>query len=204
MRQVLMRNCLVATAVGLLIGAPAILVGVQAPAGTTVFEGARLIVGDGQRADRERRVRRRRRAASRQVGRAADVKVPAGAARVDLTGKTVMPAIIDTHTHLSHDARGAHRRPAAPRLLRRRRGDEPRPGRRRRCRSRCARETHSGRRALPHRGPRHHDAGAGPHRRAVLDHQRGRRPARPCRSSPRRRSTSSRSGSTTATASTRS
>ena len=49
MRQVLMRNCLVATAVGLLIGAPAILVGVQAPpAGTTVFEGARLIVGDGQ------------------------------------------------------------------------------------------------------------------------------------------------------------
>ena len=60
MRQ-MVRNCLVATAVGLLIGAPAVLVGVQAPAGTTVFEGARLIVGDGQRADRERRVRRHRR-----------------------------------------------------------------------------------------------------------------------------------------------
>src|SRR5512138_3259044 len=36
-----------------------------------------------------------------QVGRAADVKVPANAARVSLAGKTVMPAIIDTHTHLS-------------------------------------------------------------------------------------------------------
>jgi hypothetical protein len=36
-----------------------------------------------------------------QVGRAADVRVPAGAARVNLAGKTVMPAIIDTHTHPS-------------------------------------------------------------------------------------------------------
>ena len=29
------------------------------------------------------------------------MQVPAGARRVDLRGKTVMPAIIDTHTHLS-------------------------------------------------------------------------------------------------------
>src|SRR5439155_8301995 len=29
------------------------------------------------------------------------ITVPAGAARVDLTGKTVMPAIIDTHKHLA-------------------------------------------------------------------------------------------------------
>ncbi len=36
-----------------------------------------------------------------QVGRADQVKVPAGAAKVDLAGKTVMPAIIDTHTHLA-------------------------------------------------------------------------------------------------------
>ena len=36
-----------------------------------------------------------------QVGSAADVRVPAGATRVNLAGKTVMPAIIDTHTHLS-------------------------------------------------------------------------------------------------------
>ena len=36
-----------------------------------------------------------------QVGRAADVKAPAGAARVSLTGKTVMPTIVDTHVHTS-------------------------------------------------------------------------------------------------------
>ena len=35
-----------------------------------------------------------------QVGRRGQVKVPAGAARVNLTGKTVMPAIVDTHTHM--------------------------------------------------------------------------------------------------------
>ena len=36
-----------------------------------------------------------------QVGRAADVKAPAGATRVSLTGKTVMPTIVDTHVHTS-------------------------------------------------------------------------------------------------------
>lgn len=35
-----------------------------------------------------------------QAGRAADVKVPAGATRVNLSGKTVMPMVIDTHVHL--------------------------------------------------------------------------------------------------------
>lgn len=72
----------------------------QTPAaGVTVFEGARVIVGDGRPpidnasfvVDGARIV---------QVGRAADVRGPAGAARVNLAGKTVMPAIIDTHTHL--------------------------------------------------------------------------------------------------------
>ena len=73
----------------------------QAPdvTGVTVFEGARLIVGDGSApienatfvVDETRLV---------EVGRTGAVEVPAGAARVDLTGRTVMPAIIDTHTHL--------------------------------------------------------------------------------------------------------
>ncbi len=99
MRQ-MVRNCLVATAVGLLIGAPAVLVGVQAPAGATVFEGARLIVGDGQPPiENGAFVVTGARIVS--VGRAADLKAPPGAARVSLTGKTVMPAIVDTHTHLS-------------------------------------------------------------------------------------------------------
>ena len=36
-----------------------------------------------------------------QAGSAADVRVPAGATRVNLAGKTVMPMMIDTHVHLS-------------------------------------------------------------------------------------------------------
>ncbi len=41
-----------------------------------------------------------------QVGPAASVQVPAGAARVNLAGKTVMPDLIDTHTHLSPTIEG--------------------------------------------------------------------------------------------------
>jgi len=73
----------------------------QAPT-VTAFEGARVIVGDG-RAPINSATIVVDGARITQVGRAADVKVPAGAMRVSLTGKTVMPAIIDTHTHLSQD-----------------------------------------------------------------------------------------------------
>jgi imidazolonepropionase-like amidohydrolase len=75
------------------------LVAVQAqPA--TVYEGARLIVGDGSApiADSAFVVENGRFTA---VGRKGQLKVPAGAAHVDLTGKTVMPAIVDAHKHLS-------------------------------------------------------------------------------------------------------
>ena len=68
----------------------------------TVFEGARVIIGDG-RAPIENATIVVDGARIAQVGRAADVKVPAGAARVSLAGKTVMPAIIDTHVHLSQE-----------------------------------------------------------------------------------------------------
>jgi len=71
---------------------------VEAPQ-ATVFEGARLIVGDGSEPieDAAFIVENDRFAA---VGQKGQLNVPAGAARVDLTGKTVMPAIIDTHKHL--------------------------------------------------------------------------------------------------------
>jgi imidazolonepropionase-like amidohydrolase len=36
------------------------------------------------------------------VGRQGELKVPNGAARVDLTGKTVMPVLIDAHSHLGY------------------------------------------------------------------------------------------------------
>ena len=43
--------------------------------------------------------------ATRSSRPAPGVAVPAGATRVNLAGKTVMPAIIDTHVHLSANAR---------------------------------------------------------------------------------------------------
>jgi imidazolonepropionase-like amidohydrolase len=63
-----------------------------------LYAGARLIPGDGgptiERA--EFLVEKGR---ITQVGRAGEVKAPAGVARVDLTGKTVMPTLISTHVH---------------------------------------------------------------------------------------------------------
>src|SRR6058998_1003457 len=73
----------------------------QAPTpAVTVFEGVRVIVGDG-RTPIENASFVVNGARFVRVGRAADVRVPAGATRVNLAGKTVMPMIIDTHTHLS-------------------------------------------------------------------------------------------------------
>src|SRR4051812_22048046 len=73
---------------------------VDAQAGVTAFEGARVIVGDGRPAI-ENAVFVVSGTKITAVGRAGQVKVPAGAMHVSLAGKTVMPAIIDTHTHLS-------------------------------------------------------------------------------------------------------
>ena len=74
----------------------------QAPqtGGVTVFEGARLIVGNGSAPieDATFIVQGNR---FTQVGRRGQLNVPAGAARVDLAGKTVMPAIVDTHAHFA-------------------------------------------------------------------------------------------------------
>src|SRR5262245_47558226 len=73
----------------------------QAPAsGVTVFENARVIIGDS-RAPLENASFVVNGSRFGQVGAAASVRVPAGATRVNLAGKTVMPAIVDTHTHLS-------------------------------------------------------------------------------------------------------
>ena len=70
----------------------------------TAFEGARLIIGDGRVIENATLVVDGARIA--QLGSAADVRVPAGTTRVNLAGKTVMPMIIDTHTHLSTTREG--------------------------------------------------------------------------------------------------
>ena len=65
----------------------------------TAYEGARLIVGDGRVIENATLVVEGTKIA--QAGGPAEVRVPAGATRVSLAGKTVMPMIIDTHVHLS-------------------------------------------------------------------------------------------------------
>jgi imidazolonepropionase-like amidohydrolase len=70
----------------------------QQPSGAVVYEGARLIVGDGKTIESSAFVVENGRIS--QVGARGQVKAPAGASRVDLTGKTVMPAIVDAHTHV--------------------------------------------------------------------------------------------------------
>jgi len=73
----------------------------QALGQTTVFEGARLITGDGGAPieDAAFMVAGDRFSA---VGRRGAVTIPAGAARVDLSGKTVIPALIDAHVHMGY------------------------------------------------------------------------------------------------------
>jgi imidazolonepropionase-like amidohydrolase len=64
----------------------------------TAFEGARLIVGDGRVIENATLLVDGTKIA--QAGGVADVRVPAGATRVNLAGKTLMPMVIDTHVHL--------------------------------------------------------------------------------------------------------
>jgi imidazolonepropionase-like amidohydrolase len=75
--------------------------------GVTVFEGARLITGDGG-APIENSAFIVENNLFTRVGRRGELQVPAGAMRVDLTGKTVMPTMVDLHGHLGfqHVAEG--------------------------------------------------------------------------------------------------
>ena len=67
----------------------------------TLFENARLIVGD-ESAPIERSAFLVENQRITAVGRAGEIQVPAGAVRIDLTGKTVMPAIVDLHSHIGY------------------------------------------------------------------------------------------------------
>jgi len=75
--------------------------------GVTVFEGARLITGDGS-APIENSAFIVDGTQFTLVGRRGALKIPNGAARVDLTGKTVMPTKVDLHGHIGfqHDVDG--------------------------------------------------------------------------------------------------
>jgi imidazolonepropionase-like amidohydrolase len=67
----------------------------------TAYEGARLILGDGRVIESGVLVVAGDRI--RQVGASRDVVVPEQATVVDLSGKTVIPALIDAHAHLGYE-----------------------------------------------------------------------------------------------------
>ena len=64
----------------------------------TLYEGARLITGDGSVIENSAFVVQG--TLFTQVGRKGEVPLPAGGTRIDLTGKTVMPTLVDLHGHL--------------------------------------------------------------------------------------------------------
>jgi imidazolonepropionase-like amidohydrolase len=66
-----------------------------------VYEGARLIVGDGTLVDSGAFVVQNGRITA--VGASGRVAAPSGATRVDLTGKTVMPTMVNVHVHIGYE-----------------------------------------------------------------------------------------------------
>ena len=67
-----------------------------------VYEGGRLIIGDGRAAiENGSFVVQNGRVTA--IGPKDGVTAPAGAARVDLTGKTVMPGLINVHVHIGYE-----------------------------------------------------------------------------------------------------
>lgn len=68
-------------------------------AGATLYEGARLIAGDGS-APIENSAILVENGRITSVGPSGQLRVPAGATRVNLAGKTVMPTIVNTHNHI--------------------------------------------------------------------------------------------------------
>jgi imidazolonepropionase-like amidohydrolase len=68
-----------------------------------IYEGARLIVGDAATPPIEGGAFVVEKGMITAIGRKGAVTAPAGAARVDLTGKTVIPALIDVHAHFGYE-----------------------------------------------------------------------------------------------------
>ena len=68
-----------------------------------IYEGARLIVGDAATLPIEDGAFVVQNGRITAIGRNGTVTAPAGAAHVDLTGKTVMPALIDVHAHFGYE-----------------------------------------------------------------------------------------------------
>jgi len=86
-----------------LIGLSAVLASAQTalPTSPVLYEGARLITGN-EAPPIERSAFLVESGRFTRVGRAGEVQAPAGSSRVDLSGKTVIPALIDAHSHIGY------------------------------------------------------------------------------------------------------
>jgi len=62
-----------------------------------LFEGARLIVGDGRLLEDSAFIVENKRFT--RIGKKGELELPRGGVQIDLTGKTVMPALVDLHAH---------------------------------------------------------------------------------------------------------
>lgn len=74
----------------------------QGPGSTVLFEGARLILGDAS-PPIERGAILVDGGRIRAVGAAGSVTAPPGTRRVDLSGRTVMPAMVNVHVHIGYE-----------------------------------------------------------------------------------------------------
>jgi imidazolonepropionase-like amidohydrolase len=86
-------------ATALALSAAPVALRAQTPT-VTVFEGARLLTGDGGVIENSAFIVANDRVTG--VGRRGELPVPPGAVRVDLAGKTVMPALVDDHVHMGY------------------------------------------------------------------------------------------------------
>ncbi|MBM3817470.1 MAG: amidohydrolase family protein [Acidimicrobiia bacterium] len=85
-----------------LLAASCVVLSVQAQnPGAVLYEGAQLITGEGG-APVERSAFLVANGRFSRVGRAGEVQAPPGASRVNLTGTTVIPALVDAHSHIGY------------------------------------------------------------------------------------------------------
>ncbi len=75
---------------------------VQSQSGAVLYTNARLIIGDSSAAvERGAFIVQNGRITA--VGAAGTLRAPAGSTTVDLTGKTVMPALVNVHVHIGYE-----------------------------------------------------------------------------------------------------
>ena len=100
-----MRSKLRVAVLAVLLTAPGFVLGAQVAPRITVLRAARLIVGDGTQLENPVVIVTGELITA--VGPASKVSIPKGATIVDLPGYTLLPGLIDCHTHItSYDADG--------------------------------------------------------------------------------------------------